>query len=394
MTVLMSYFNSPISGEWGGEADDSTNGVPVLRTTNFTEDGRLSYDDLTYRFIDTEKKKKKILQPGDIIIEKSGGTPKKPVGRCVYFEREDGKQYFCNNFTAILRANTDEVNTKYLWYLLQERYRTRQCLKYQYKTNGIANLDIKDYLSHIEVDLPPKEVQDRRVKALDYIQHLLDLHKKLLEILDYAVKSQFIEMFGSEKDNTKKYPIQKIGDFSECYPGATPSTKKKEYWEGGKIPWMSSGEVYKEHIYDTEQKITDSGYKNASTKMVPPHSIVIALAGQGRTRGTVAINEIELCTNQSLCAVIPNNNVVLTDYLFQDLKNRYEELREMSTVPGGRGGLSLTIINKVPVLVPPLERQQAYVDMIHKSDKSKSTIQRSLDNLSELREGLLQEYFG
>ena len=152
--------------------------------------------------------------------------------------------------------------------------------------------------------------------------------------------------------------------------------------------------MYKEHIYDTEQKITDAGYKNASTKMVPPHSIVIALAGQGRTRGTVAINEIELCTNQSLCAVIPNNNVVLTDYLFQDLKNRYEELREMSTVPGGRGGLSLTIINKVPVLVPPLERQQAYVDMIHQSDKSKSTIQRSLDNLNELREGLLQEYFG
>lgn len=191
-------------------------------------------------------------------------------------------------------------------------------------------------------------------------------------------------MFGSEKENVKHYPIQTIGEFAECYPGATPSTKKKEYWNGGNIPWMSSGEVYKEHVYDTDQKITAAGYQNASTKMVPPHSIVIALAGQGRTRGTVAINEIELCTNQSLCAVIPDNRVILTDYLFQDLKNRYEELREMSTVPGGRGGLSLTIINKVPVLVPPIDKQQAYVDMVHQSDKSKFELQYVNRNVKEM----------
>ena len=202
MATLMSYFAPPIAGEWGDEAEDNTDGVPVLRTTNFTADGRLSYDDLTYRSIDTEKKENKILQPGDIIIEKSGGTPKKPVGRCVYFDRDDDYDYFCSNFTAILRANSEEVNTKYLWYILQEHYKTRQCLKYQYKTNGIANLDIKDYLSHKDVELPPREVQDKRVEAMDYSQYLLDLHQELLEIMDNAVKSRFIDVVVKHFCNT------------------------------------------------------------------------------------------------------------------------------------------------------------------------------------------------
>ena len=178
-------------------------------------------------------------------------------------------------------------------------------------------------------------------------------------------------MFGSVQDNRRNLPVMTIGEFANCYPGATPSTKHKEYWEGGTIPWMSSGEVHKGHVYDTDQKITQQGYDNASTRMVPAHSIVIALAGQGKTRGTVAINEIELCTNQSLCCIIPDNSIVLTDYLYNNLIGRYEELRNMSAIPGGRGGLSLTIINKIPVVIPPIDEQRRYVALAEQSDKSK-----------------------
>ena len=249
-------------------------------------------------------------------------------------------------------------------------------------------------LQEYEFNLPTLDMQEKLADLLWKFVDTKEAYIELIQQTDELVKSQFIEMFGSEKENVKHYPIQTIGEFAECYPGATPSTKKKEYWNGGNIPWMSSGEVYKEHVYDTDQKITAAGYQNASTKMVPPHSIVIALAGQGRTRGTVAINEIELCTNQSLCAVIPDNRVILTDYLFQDLKNRYEELREMSTVPGGRGGLSLTIINKVPVLVPPIDKQQAYVDMVHQSDKSKFELNESIKELDAMYKRIIKDNLG
>ena len=95
-----------------------------------------------------------------------------------------------------------------------------------------------------------------------------------------------------------------LGEVCRLVTGATPSKTKKEYWENGAIPWMSSGEVNLKRVFETENKITQLGYDNTSTTLVPVHSVVIALAGQGKTRGKVAITEIELCTNQSLCSII------------------------------------------------------------------------------------------
>lgn len=182
-------------------------------------------------------------------------------------------------------------------------------------------------------------------------------------------KSQFIEMFGSVDDNPKSYDIKKVGDFAECFAGATPSTKISSYWDNGNIPWMSSGEVHKARVQDTDAKITQQGYDGCSTKMVPIHSIVIALAGQGKTRGTVAINDIELCTNQSLCAIVPNEEVNY-EYLFHNLRGRYKELRSMSGDVDGRGGLNLKHIQNIKVIVPPMSEQMKFVSIARQADKS------------------------
>lgn len=181
--------------------------------------------------------------------------------------------------------------------------------------------------------------------------------------------SQFIEMFGSVDDNPKSYDIKKVGDFAECFAGATPSTKISSYWDNGNIPWMSSGEVHKARVQDTDAKITQQGYDGCSTKMVPIHSIVIALAGQGKTRGTVAINDIELCTNQSLCAIVPNEEVNY-EYLFHNLRGRYKELRSMSGDVDGRGGLNLKHIQNIKVIVPPMSEQMKFVSIARQADKS------------------------
>lgn len=156
---------------------------------------------------------------------------------------------------------------------------------------------------------------------------------------------------------------KRIGDFAMCFPGATPKTTHPEYWENGTIPWMSSGEVNQEEVTFTEKKITPKGYNETSTKMVPVGTVVIALAGQGKTRGKVAITRIPLCTNQSLCAIVVDETVI-SKYLFHYLRSQYARIREISSGDGTRGGLNLKMIKAYVVPVPPIEVQEEIVRIL------------------------------
>ena len=156
---------------------------------------------------------------------------------------------------------------------------------------------------------------------------------------------------------------KRIGDFAMCFPGATPKTTHPEYWENGTIPWMSSGEVNQEEVTFTEKKITPKGYDETSTKMVPVGTVVIALAGQGKTRGKVAITRIPLCTNQSLCAIVVDETVI-SRYLFHYLRSQYARIREISSGDGTRGGLNLKMIKAYVVPVPPIEVQEEIVRIL------------------------------
>ena len=230
------------------------------------------------------------------------------------------------------------------------------------------------YLDHFMVGLPAIEEQ-RRFEAI---------YKQADKSKFGDFKSQFIEMFGTVENNTHNFPIMTIGEFANCFAGATPSTSHPEYWENGRIRWMSSGEVHKGHVEDTDFRITELGYKSASTRMVPIHSIVIAIAGQGKTRGTVAITEVALCTNQSLCAIVPDERVNYL-YLYHNLQGRYLELRGLSGDVNGRGGLNLKIIQKIPVILPPIEKQQQFASIAQQADKSKSVIQKALVYLNDIQ---------
>ncbi len=154
-----------------------------------------------------------------------------------------------------------------------------------------------------------------------------------------------------------------LSEVCRLVTGATPSKTKSEYWENGTIPWMSFGEVNLKRVFETENKIIQLGFEKTSITMVPVHSIVIALAGQGKTRGKVAITEIELCTNQSLCPMICSEQINYK-FLYHYLDGKYEELRAISNGDGTRGGLSLRILNPYTVPVPPIEVQHEIVRIL------------------------------
>lgn len=197
-------------------------------------------------------------------------------------------------------------------------------------------------------------------------------------------------MFGDIETNHKGYPIKRIDEFSDLFAGATPSTKVSAYWENGTIPWMSSGEVHMGRVTTTEKKISQLGYDKCSTKMVPIHTVVIALAGQGKTRGTVAVTEIELCTNQSLCAIV-TDGTVLPDYLYHNLRNRYEEIRSMCAISNGRGGLNLKIVGSIKVIVPAIEEQRRFIAFAEQSDKSKFELKQAIEGVDNLIRSLVQQ---
>lgn len=184
--------------------------------------------------------------------------------------------------------------------------------------------------------------------------------------------------------------INTIDEIARTSAGGTPSTQIAEYWEGGSIPWMSSGEVHKKRVRSVDQCITQLGYDNSSAKLFPPKTLLIALAGQGKTRGTVAISEVELTTNQSIAGVLINDTLVEPDFVFHNLDSRYDELRSVSG-GSGRAGLNLTIIGEQEILLPPLSEQQKIASILSSVDDviTRTTVQ--IDKLKDLKTGMMQE---
>ena len=210
-------------------------------------------------------------------------------------------------------------------------------------------------------------------------------------------------MTKADKEGQRKAPIlrfkgftdaweqRKLSDFAHIIVGGTPSTKKNEYWNGN-IPWMSSGEINKKRIYKTDKSITKLGLENSSAKFVPENSVLIALAGQGKTRGKVAINNIELTINQSLAGLIPTRESYY-EFIFYNLEKRYFELRRLSSGAGSRGGLNKKLIQNIKIQIPDLKEQTLISKLSETLDKVLTLYERKLKLLSQVKKYFLDNLF-
>ncbi|MCT0477887.1 restriction endonuclease subunit S [Lactococcus cremoris] len=191
---------------------------------------------------------------------------------------------------------------------------------------------------------------------------------------------------------TDDWEERKLGEHSNILTGGTPKTSMSNYWNPKEIPWMSSGEVNKRRLNETDNMISKEGLENSSARWVKENSIVIALAGQGKTRGTVAVNNIPLTTNQSIAAIEPYETLNF-EFIFQNLSKRYDELRMMSSGDGTRGGLNKKIIYDIIITAPILEEQQKIGSFFKQLDNTIALHQRKLDLLKEQKKGYLQKMF-
>ena len=157
-SALENIVSDTFPGEWGNEPT-SSNAIKVIRTTNFTNEGRLDLSEVVTREIDSKKVSRKKLNKGDTILERSGGTKDNPVGRVVFFD--EGGDYLFNNFTQVLRPK-ENVNPVYLFYSLYNSYNLNKAAMRAMasQTTGIQNLSMSDYMAK-QIKLPSKKLQDK-----------------------------------------------------------------------------------------------------------------------------------------------------------------------------------------------------------------------------------------
>lgn len=268
------------------------------------------------------------------------------------------------------------------------------------ESTGVPQLTVPQ-LKRIILPVPSLPEQQKIADLLSSYDEKISIQRERVESLERRKKGLLQKIFSQEirfkaEDGGiyEKWESKTIGDVTVPTAGATPSTKNGSYWIGGDIPWMSSGEVHNGQVFKTEKFITAKGYSNSSTKLLPPNTVVVALAGQGKTRGSVAITRIKLCTNQSLAGlVLKEGSNVISDYLYQYLKNQYSELRKVSSGDGGRGGLNLNIISEFPIILPSLKEQRKIADFFTVIDDQINIEKERLVTMEAIKKGLLQGLF-
>ena len=162
------------------------------------------------------------------------------------------------------------------------------------------------------------------------------------------------------------WPVKTLGDVCELSTGGTPSTGNKSYYDGGQIKWLRSGDVHQREIHDCDGRITEEGMRNANTRFLPLNSVLIALAGQGKTRGTVAILRTKATCNQSVVSIMPvHTSTLLPEFVFWNLHMKYDEIRRMTGDDGNdRRGLNMRLIRSMTVPIAPLEEQKRIVALL------------------------------
>ena len=192
----------------------------------------------------------------------------------------------------------------------------------------------------------------------------------------------------------------KLGEICGLMTGGTPSRAHKEYFEGGTVKWLVSGDIHLNEIFDCDGRITEAGLQNSNARILPVNSVMIALNGQGKTRATVAMLRTEATCNQSLVSIYPKDDTkVLPEYIYWNLRGRYDELRKLTGDAGNeRRGLNMIIIRNIDIPVPPsIEKQKEIVKRLgaafEKIDKAIELTKHSLTNSKQLVEHAIWSEF-
>ena len=363
-TFVNGYAFKP--SDWGSE------GLPIIRIQNLASASSI------FNYYIGKYQEKYEINAGDVLIswsaslgvykwEKEKALLNQHIFKVVFNKLKIEKDYFIYATRFLVNKMLEETHGSTMQHITKKRF------------------------DNIQFPLPPFEVQRKIAQTLDAAAALLALRKQQLAALDNLIKSVFYEMFGDPVTNEKGWDVKCLGSITQIATGGTPSRACEDYYSGGTIPWIKTGEVHGSYITSVEERITALAVKETNCKIMPRNTILIAMYGQGKTRGQVGMLQIDGATNQACAAILPNGDFS-SEYLFRLLNINYQTLRDL-----GRGGnqpnLNLNIVKKFPVLFPPVYIQTQFAEIVTKIEEQKVLVQKAIDESQYLFDSLMNEYF-
>lgn len=400
MAKLIEITGRALSGEWGME-DENGNGIPVLRTTNFTNEGTVNYSNIVTRIIEKKNIEEKFLRKGDIIIEKSGGSDKFPVGRVIYFDGEENI-YLFNNFTGLLRVkNLKKWYPKYVFYSLFANYKRGGTRTFENKTTGLHNLKINDYVSRYEVIEISRNKQVAICEKLDKIHKIIRKKSEEMKLLDELIQSRFVELFGDPYVNPLKWKRLKIKDAVTIEPQNGLYKPQSDYVaDGTGTPILRIDGFYNGRVTDfgSLKRLKCSGMEQQRYLLLED-DIVINRVNSIEYLGKCAhikglLEDTVYESNMMRMHFDPEHynpvyicKLLCSQYIYDQIVNHAKKAVNQASI-NQKDVLDFNIYQ------PPLELQNQFADFVVSVDKSKSKIQKSLEETQLLFDSLMQKYFG
>lgn len=247
----------------------------------------------------------------------------------------------------------------------------------------------KKVVENVTIPVPPLSEQQHIVEELDLLSSIIEKKKAQLKELDNLAQSLFYEMFGDPITNEKGWEVKKLGKLCITSSGGTPSKTHKEYYEGGNIPWLRSGEVAQGYIYNTEMYITEEGLNNSSAKYFPINTVVVAM--YGATVGQVGILKSRMTTNQAICGIFPSESFVPTFLMFflKGMKPVYLK----DAAGGAQPNISQGVIKNTLVPIVSIALQQQFASKIEVIERQKELIKQSIKEVETLFNSRMDYYF-
>ncbi len=307
-----------------------------------------------------------------------------------------------NNHAHILKEMDDiSINDFILHYL--------NSINYREYVNGTTRLKLtKGSLVEIPFPVPPKEVQqkivskieelfselDKGIEELKTAQQQLKVYRQA--VLKWAFEGKLTNEDVKEGELPDGWRNVTIDAISSVGTGATPLKGNKEYYQNGTIAWVTSGALNHEFVKEATDYVTEKALKETNLSVYPKHTL-LAMYGEGKTRGKCSELLIEASTNQAIAAIsFENHNINVKPFLKHYLLKNYNDIRRMSS-GGVQPNLNLGIVKKTLLPLPPTEEQQQIVQEIESRlsvcDKIEETITNSLKQSEALRQSILKKAF-
>ena len=337
---------------------------------------------------------RKIVKTGDSIFATVRPTLRRVAFVGPEFDNEIASTAFC-----VVRPNRERAVPRFLYYLLVTDTLNEEIAKFESGASYPAVND-KDVLDRA-ISLPPRPEQEKIATVLWTVQRAIEVEDKLIAatqgLKQVAMRQLFMHGIHGEPQKEsdigllpQSWRVFSIRDKAKLIAGGTPSRSVPEYWQGGTIPWVKTGEVDYCVVSETEEKITDKGLKNSAAKLLPPGSLLVAMYGQGITRGKVAMLGIEAATNQACVALLPTTDEVDSWFLYYYLASKYDELRGLSH-GANQQNLNADLVGGFRFPIAARNEQKEIVSMLRVMDRKIDLHERKLATLQDLFKTLLHQ---